>query len=165
MATSNHLDLEVLHDAEASRYVLARDGSELGFAAYRRDGDVFDIFTTQIDPRRRGEGLGAVLVRDALDDIAARGGSVIASCWYVDEFLRSSPEHAGLRHDGGARHVDPTPPTDPGPVRGVESQGPAARAANPSPASWTDPATSRGAAQAAHEHGLSEVDPRNPRRR
>jgi predicted GNAT family acetyltransferase len=44
----------------------------------------------------RGQGFGAELVRRALDDVRAGGGSVVAQCWYVAQFIDEHPEYADL---------------------------------------------------------------------
>jgi predicted GNAT family acetyltransferase len=51
---------------------------------------------TEIDPRQRGRGLGAVLVQGVLDDARARGASVVPACWFVREYIEQHPEHADL---------------------------------------------------------------------
>jgi predicted GNAT family acetyltransferase len=59
---------EVRHNPERSRYEIHVDGELAGIADYRADGTVVTFPHTVIDPERRGQGLGAVLVRGALDD-------------------------------------------------------------------------------------------------
>jgi predicted GNAT family acetyltransferase len=49
-----------------------------------------------IEPSMRNRGLGAELVRGALDDVRARGGTVVAHCWYVAEFIDQHTEYADL---------------------------------------------------------------------
>lgn len=94
-------DLEVTHDEEAKRYVLRRGGDAVGTLAYRTVGrpgqDTVNVYTTQISPSVRGQGLGEVLVRQALDDLRTRGTSVMASCWYVADFLDAHPDYQDLR--------------------------------------------------------------------
>jgi len=97
-------DLEVLHDDEADRYLLRRGGDLVGTLAYRsvdRPGaDTVNVFSTNISPAVRGQGLGEVLVRGALDDLRTRGTSVVASCWYVADFLDANPDYQDLRAGG-----------------------------------------------------------------
>jgi uncharacterized protein len=87
---------EVVHEPDASRYVVVVDGETKGFADYRVRGDDIVFPHTVIDPGSRGNGLGAVLVRGALDDVRPTGRRVIPSCWYVAEFIGSNPEYADL---------------------------------------------------------------------
>src|SRR5690606_29893596 len=78
--------LAVVHEADRSRYVLRLDGRVVGVADYRDRGDALVFHHTEIDPARRGHGLGAILVRGALDDVRARGRVIVPTCWYVAEF-------------------------------------------------------------------------------
>ncbi len=88
---------EVRDVAERSRYELVADGNVIGFADYQRQGDVFVFPHTVIDPAYRQQGWGDVLVRAALDDVRSKAGKVVASCWFVAEFLDAHPEFADLR--------------------------------------------------------------------
>jgi uncharacterized protein len=89
-------DLEVRHLEEQHRYVLEDAGEAVGVLAYRPldrpDDAVVDVYTTQISPSRRGQGLGEVLVRAALDDLRERDTSVLASCWYVADYIAANPD-------------------------------------------------------------------------
>lgn len=87
----------VVRDAPAQqRYELVIDGEVAGFADYERRGDVLVLPHTVIDPRRRGHGLGAVLVAQVLEDVRRQGLRVIPVCWYVAEHIRHHPELADL---------------------------------------------------------------------
>lgn len=44
----------------------------------------------------RGQGLGAVLVQGALDDVRTTGRTVVPEYWYVAEFIDEHPEYQGL---------------------------------------------------------------------
>jgi uncharacterized protein len=88
---------EVHHNAVRSRYEISLDGRLAGFAGYRADGDTLVFLHTEIEPSMRNQGLGAELVRGALDDVRARGGTVVAHCWYVAEFIDQHPEYTDLR--------------------------------------------------------------------
>jgi uncharacterized protein len=87
---------EVRHNAARSRYEISVDGRLVGFADYRADGDTMVFPHTEIEPSMRNEGLGAELVRGALDDVRARGVTVVAQCWYVAEFIEQHREYADL---------------------------------------------------------------------
>ena len=89
-------ELDVTHDQEGSRYLLRRDGEHVGLIDYRTKGDTLVMHHTEIRPDARGAGLGAVLVRGALDDVRASGQHVVPSCWYVREFIEGNPEYADL---------------------------------------------------------------------
>ena len=84
------------HEAERSRYVLRLDGEVVGVADYRDRGDVLVFHHTEIDPARRGQGLGDVLLRGALDDVRARGRQIVPTCWFVADFVDRHPDDADL---------------------------------------------------------------------
>jgi uncharacterized protein len=89
--------MQVRRDVERSRYELVEDGTVIGFADYQADGDDVLVFPhTVIAPARRGQGLGAVLVRAALDDVRAAGRTVVPACWYVRDFIAAHPDYADL---------------------------------------------------------------------
>ncbi len=89
-------DAVVREATERSRYELVVEGEVAGYADYRDDGDVVVLPHTVIDPSRRGEGLGAVLVAGVLDDLRGRARLVVPSCWYVAEFIDGHPDYADL---------------------------------------------------------------------
>ena len=88
---------QVRRDDDRSRYELIEDGSVIGYADFRNGGDAVVLPHTVIAPSRRGNGLGAELVRGALDDLRSRGQLVVPSCWYVAEFIDDHPDYADLR--------------------------------------------------------------------
>ena len=87
---------EVRNNAKDSRYELVVDDELVGIADYSILGDQVVMPHTEIDGRRRGQGLGAVLVRGALEDVRASGRTVVPHCWYVAQFIDEHPEFAGL---------------------------------------------------------------------
>src|SRR5438105_14897167 len=88
---------EVRNNAVASRYELFVDGELAGIADYEVVGDRIVFPHTEIDRARRGQGLGAVLVQAALDDVRPSGRTVVPQCWYVAEFIDEHPEYAEMR--------------------------------------------------------------------
>ncbi|MDQ1520272.1 MAG: uncharacterized protein QOI55_1345 [Actinomycetota bacterium] len=90
------MSIEARHNAAASRYELF-DGSELvGIADYELAGTTAVFPHTEIVPARRGQGLGEQLVRFALDVLRRAGNTVVATCWYVAEFIDAHPEYVDL---------------------------------------------------------------------
>jgi hypothetical protein len=82
---------------QRSRYELILDDQIVGIADYRVDGDTVIFPHTEVLAHLRGRGLGEILVRGALDDVRASGRSVVARCWFVEQFLDDNPEYADLR--------------------------------------------------------------------
>ncbi|MBV8385750.1 MAG: N-acetyltransferase [Acidimicrobiia bacterium] len=87
---------EVRNNTEHSRYELVVDGEVVGVADYRDEGDVRVFPHTQIKASLRGQGLGAEMVRGALDDTRSTGHQVVPACWYVAEFIDANPEYRDL---------------------------------------------------------------------
>ena len=90
------MTIAIANEPERSRYEL-RVGDELvGVADYvLRDGVV--VFPhTEILPVHRGQGLAAQLIRYALDDVRRSGRPVVASCWFVADFIDEHPEYRDL---------------------------------------------------------------------
>jgi uncharacterized protein len=90
----------VRRNAERSRYELLVGGEVVGVADYHVDGGTWTFPHTVIAPERRGQGLGAELVRAALDDVRRAGGTVVPTCWYVAEFIDAHPDYADLLAPG-----------------------------------------------------------------
>jgi uncharacterized protein len=90
------LGADVRNNVPRSRYEITVDGRVVGFAEYTRHDDTVVFPHTEIEPSMRNRGLGAELVRGALDDVRARGNAVVAQCWYVAEFIDQHTEYADL---------------------------------------------------------------------
>jgi predicted GNAT family acetyltransferase len=89
----------VRDDPEAGRYELGDGDRVLGVAAYERRGDTVVFTHTEVDPDAGESGLGGRLVRGALDDVRARGGSVVPLCPFVRGWIERHPEYADLVAD------------------------------------------------------------------
>jgi predicted GNAT family acetyltransferase len=90
------MGLTVRNDEARSRYELLEDDAVVGFAEYRVQGHAVVFHHTVIDPTRRGAGRGAVLVQGALDDVRRMRRTVVAVCWYVDQFIDTHSGYADL---------------------------------------------------------------------
>jgi predicted GNAT family acetyltransferase len=88
--------MEFRRNADASRYELVDRGSVVAFADYVERPDAVVLPHTVVDPSRRGQGLGARIVRQALDDVRTSGRKVVPTCWYVAEFIGANTEYADL---------------------------------------------------------------------
>lgn len=88
--------IETRHNPDAARYEVFDDGDLVGIADYRLNGTTAVFPHTEINAARRGQGLGEQLVRFALDDQRRAGHRVIATCWFVAEFIDANPEYGDL---------------------------------------------------------------------
>ena len=89
----------VRHDPDRSRYELVVDGETVGVADYRLHDHTWVFSHTEIAHARRGQGLGAKLVRSALDDVRKAGGTVVPRCWYVADFIEANPDYRDMLDD------------------------------------------------------------------
>jgi predicted GNAT family acetyltransferase len=90
--------LTVVDNPERSRYELRDDDHLVGFTEYReRDDGVLVFPHTVITVPKRGAGYGSTLVRAALDDVRAKGRTIVAECPFVKRFLGEHPDYADLQ--------------------------------------------------------------------
>lgn len=83
--------MTVQHDVEGSRFVvpLADGEAQLVYAPF--GDDILDLQHTEVPPSGQGRGVGDALVRAALAYARERGLRVIATCPYVQAWLRRHP--------------------------------------------------------------------------
>ena len=86
-ARSNGIAPTITDVSERRRYEIAIDGVVVGIAEYRRRPGVISFIHTEIDPSRKGEGLGTLLVKAALDSARAAGLAVLPYCPFVRNFI------------------------------------------------------------------------------
>ncbi len=84
--------LPVRHDPGGSRFFLPLpDGdAELFYAPF--GDDVLDLQHTEVPPSGQGRGIGDALVRAALTYAREQGMRVMATCPYVQAWLRKHPK-------------------------------------------------------------------------
>jgi len=92
-------ELSVVHDRDNDRYVLLRDGVEIGQTVYDRPGPgLIEFLHTEIDSSLQEHGLGSALAAGALDDVRVNSADRVAAiCPFVSGFIRKHPEYADLK--------------------------------------------------------------------
>lgn len=88
--------IRTAHNEAQSRYELYVEDELASIAGYRPSGEVLVFHHTETMPAFRGRGLAAEVVRFALDDVRARGMTVVPVCWFVAEFIDEHREYADL---------------------------------------------------------------------
>jgi predicted GNAT family acetyltransferase len=78
------------------RYEIEEGGEVVGFLMYRVEPGVLDLVHTDVEPKWEGKGVGAALVKGALDDVRARGLKVRPYCPFVAAYIRRHPEYEDL---------------------------------------------------------------------
>lgn len=86
----------VVKNPEASRYEISVDGVLAGFVDYVDEGEVLVMTHTEVFDDFEGQGLAAILVTGALDDVRANGRVVRPDCPYVARFLGKHPAYQDL---------------------------------------------------------------------
>ena len=88
---------EVIHDPAMHRYELLIDGVQVGLADYQLRDDEIVFVHTEIDPKFRGQGLGAELARGTLNLVRAENETrVVAKCEFISKFIADNPEYRDL---------------------------------------------------------------------
>jgi uncharacterized protein len=88
----------VEHDPEHSRFVvrLADGEAELLYAPF--GDDVLDLQHTEVPPSGQGKGVADALIRAALAYAREHGMRVMATCPYVQSWLRRHPAERPASH-------------------------------------------------------------------
>lgn len=90
------MQFQVTDNAAATRFEITLNDVPAGHLDYLVTDGVYTLRHTWTDPRQRGNGVATHLVRWALEEIDARGGSVIPSCSFVQSVIEQHPEYEKL---------------------------------------------------------------------
>jgi predicted GNAT family acetyltransferase len=84
--------MEIVHDRERQRFVAAlpEGDAELTYGEFGQG--IVDLQHTEVPRSARGSGAGDALVRAALAWAREEGLKVVATCPYVQRWLRKHPE-------------------------------------------------------------------------
>lgn len=85
----------VKHDVARQRFVTHLDGVEAELD-YDQRGQILCLTHTGVPPAIGGRGVGADLVRTALDYARSKGLKVVPSCSYAAAFIARNPQYADL---------------------------------------------------------------------
>lgn len=93
MAVDEHT---VTQNPDARRFELRSGDEVVGWIDYLPAGRSVIFAHTEIAPGHEQQGLGSVLVRQALEDMRARGTTVIPTCPFTAAFIQRHPEYADV---------------------------------------------------------------------
>jgi uncharacterized protein len=97
------VSVEVSDRPARHRYEIVVDGAPAGFSAYRVvDQDRWAFTHTEIDRNHEHQGLGTVLVTEAMADMQRRGIAVLPECPFVRDHLSEHPQVAVVPEDARA---------------------------------------------------------------
>ena len=89
-------EIELRHEPERSRFVAVLSDGQAVLDYHLLDDGVWNMAHTFVPPARRRQGIGAKLVRYALDHVADDGGKIVPSCWFVADFIADNPDYGRL---------------------------------------------------------------------
>ena len=89
-------ELIVRDNPSRERYELLRDDTVVGTIVYDTRPDAVVLIHTEVDRAFEGRGYGSRLISGALDDLRARGLSVVPVCPFVRAYVQRHPEYADL---------------------------------------------------------------------
>ena len=99
MARPTRGPVDVVYDAEATRFVAVLDGaSSDAFLDVDERDDHWALIHTEVPDALGGRGIGSALVRAALEHARAEGVRVNPRCSFVAGWLRRHPDHQDLVH-------------------------------------------------------------------
>lgn len=88
----------VVHELAKSRFTLTLDGKNVALLQYAKQNNVYDLFHTEVPSVYRGKGVGADLVKQALDVITKDPqAKIIPSCSFVQKIVAESGEKYASR--------------------------------------------------------------------
>ena len=82
----------VVDRPESNRYEIVI-GDQIAFLTYRRGSDNWLLAHTEVPEGLRGQGLGDILAKHALDDARRAGIKVIVKCPFITAWLRRHHEY------------------------------------------------------------------------
>ena len=91
------MSANVVHDAENHRYEIFLEDERVGLMDYSlRPGEIH-LVHTEVDPAHQGKNLAAILLRESLADIRARGTEkVVPVCSYTVRYMEKHPDTQDL---------------------------------------------------------------------
>ncbi|KAF0103557.1 MAG: acetyltransferase [Rhodospirillaceae bacterium] len=83
--------MTVTHNVAQQRYELPLEHG-LAIAVYRQQGDARIFTHTEVPPEDEGKGIGARIVKTALEDTRRQGFRIVPACSFVVAYVRRHPE-------------------------------------------------------------------------
>ncbi|MEX2250822.1 MAG: GNAT family N-acetyltransferase [Acidimicrobiia bacterium] len=87
------LDVQFRDDPEQHRYVAEIDGEVIAIAVYQLRAGRHIFVHTEVNPDYEGKGVGSALARFALDDVRAKGGTIVPLCPFIASWIEHHPEY------------------------------------------------------------------------
>ena len=88
--------VEIADNPDGRFYELRYGNQAVGMLVYETAGSRHVLTHTTIREDYRGRGWSKLLIRFALDDLAAKGATITNYCPVVDRFIEENPEYVQL---------------------------------------------------------------------
>ncbi len=86
------MTLSVVDNVDLRRFeTRTPEGGVAGFVEYVPRAQAILIMHTEVDPAFKGQGMGSIVVRGALDLLRADGRRAVVECPFVQRFLQRHP--------------------------------------------------------------------------
>lgn len=89
-------DLAVTDHADARRFELRAGDEVVGWIDYLPAGPSVIFSHTEIAPAHEGQGMGSVLVRQALELMRERGTTIIPTCPFTAAYIQRHPDYVDV---------------------------------------------------------------------
>ncbi|MFN7928495.1 MAG: GNAT family N-acetyltransferase [Blastocatellia bacterium] len=86
-------NLQVVHNAAASRFEMELQGKQAVINYQKRGEDIYNLYHAEVPPEFEGHGYGSQLVKGALEQIKAEGKQFIPMCPFIAAYVRRHPEY------------------------------------------------------------------------
>ncbi|XP_026694932.2 protein NATD1-like [Ciona intestinalis] len=85
--------LKVEHDVANKEFFVKIPGcNERAYLSYREIGEgSVDLEHTVVPESFRGQGIGQILAKTALDNMVAKGMKMKLTCWYLQKYVKENP--------------------------------------------------------------------------
>lgn len=96
---------EVVDVPERQRYEIVRDGAVVGHAEYQKTDELIVFTHTEVSPSLQGQGIGAQLVRGALDHARTLDLRALPICPFVSGWMSRHPDYSTLDYRAPASEL------------------------------------------------------------
>nr|WP_131739434.1 GNAT family N-acetyltransferase [Actinomadura roseirufa] len=90
------MSTEITDAPDRSRYEIREGDALAGFAEYRTQPGQIVVTHTEVDPAFGGRGIGGALMRGLLDDVRAKGLTVVPLCPFAKKWIDGHPDYQDL---------------------------------------------------------------------
>jgi predicted GNAT family acetyltransferase len=90
------MSTEIRNEVAQNRYTITLDDELVGFTDYHIVGHSIVFTRTEVDPRRRNNGVAGQLVQYALDDVRTGDLAVVPQCTFVSHWIDGHPDYQEL---------------------------------------------------------------------